>query len=155
MFDGNGQHQCATATVLCHLTGRVGVALHERHQSCRGKCRVLHRRALRTNVREVVSHATTAFHQLHLLLIYLEDSTIGIGLTIYADYEAVGQGGNLVVVADTRHRTALWHDVAEMIQKVEKLLSTQGIGVLLLYASHLIGNAPMHVFGRLLVDVPE
>ena len=35
VFDSHRQHQGATSSVLCHLSGGVGVALHKRHESCR------------------------------------------------------------------------------------------------------------------------
>ena len=60
-----------------------------------------------------------------------------------------------MVVADTRHRTARRHDVAEVVQQVENLLCGHRVLVLLLYSGYLVGNAPVHLFGRLLIDVAK
>ena len=34
MFNANGEHQCPSATILCDLTGRIAVTLHEWDKSC-------------------------------------------------------------------------------------------------------------------------
>ena len=40
---------------------------------------------------KVVPHTAATFHQLHLFLIYTQDGTIRVGITIQTDHEAVGQ----------------------------------------------------------------
>ena len=104
-------------------------------------------------MREVVSHTTAALHQLHLFLIDADDGSVGVGIAVESHHEAVGEGCNLKVIPDTRHRRTGRNDVAEMIQEVEHLLRREGVGVLLFDARHLIGDAPMHVAGTLLIDV--
>ena len=37
MLDADGEHQGTTSSVLCHLSGRVAVSLHKRHESCGSK----------------------------------------------------------------------------------------------------------------------
>ncbi len=153
VLDAHGEHQGATATVLRHLARAVAVALHEGHQACRGEGGVFHRRALGADVRQVMAHATTAFHELHLLLVDLYDATVGVGLTVDANHKAVAQRTHLEVVADACHGAALRHDVAEMTHQVEQFLLAQGVGILLLDAGNLASNAVMHIVGRTLIDV--
>ena len=43
----------------------------------------------------------------------------------------------------------------EMIEQAEQLLRAQSVRILGLDACHFIRNAPMHVFGRFLIDMPE
>ena len=71
---------------------------------------------------QVVPHTTAPFHQLHLLLVDAKDSTIGVGIAVQPDNEAVGKRCYLVVVADASHRTACGYDVTEMIQQFKNLL---------------------------------
>ena len=147
MLDADGEHQCTAPSVLCHLTGAVGVAFHERDKSCRGQGGVVDRRTFRTDLAHVMSYAAAPFHQLHLLLVDAHDGTVGIGIAVQSDDETVGQRGYLVMVADTCHRTACRDDIAEMVQKVEYLLCGQRILVFMLDAGNLVGDAPMHLLG--------
>ena len=155
VLDAHRQHQCAAPAVLCHFACGVAVALHEGHQTCGGEGGVVDGRALGTDVGEVVAHASPAFHQLHLLLIDAHDGTVRVGVAFQADDKAVAQRGNLVVVADAGHGAACRHDVAEVVEQGMHLVGTHGVGVLLLDACHLVGDTPVHVFGRLFVDVAE
>ena len=155
VLNGHAQHQRTAASVLRHLAGGIGITLHERHQSRRGQGRVLHGRTFRADVRQVMPHASAALHQLHLLLVHLEDGTVGIRLPVNAYHEAIGKGSHLIIVADASHRAALRHNVAEMIQQAEQFLGRQRIRILGLNARHLVGNAPVHILRGLLVDVPE
>ena len=68
-------------------------------------------------------HASATLHQLHLLLVHLEDGAVRIRLPVNTYYEAIGKGSHLIVVADASHRTALRHNVAEVIQQTEQFLS--------------------------------
>ena len=76
MLDGYGQHKCTATAVLSYFARTVGVAFHERNQAggCEGG--VLHGRTFRTNMGEVVPYASAAFHQLYLLFIDANDSSI-------------------------------------------------------------------------------
>ena len=91
MANADGEHEGTAATVLRHFACAVAVTLHERHDACGGECRVLNRRSLGTHTAEVVTHAATALHELYLLLIEFEDSTVRIGVAIDAHHEAVGE----------------------------------------------------------------
>ena len=117
MLDTHGEHQRTASAVLRHLTGTVAVTLHERNESGGCQCGVVHRGSLRTDMRQVMPHTATAFHQLHLLLIDSEDSSITVGITVESDHEAVAQRRHLEVVADTGHRTTCRYDISEMIQE--------------------------------------
>ena len=147
MLDADGQHQCAAPSVLRHLTGAVGVAFHERDKSCRGQGGVVDRRTFRADLAHVMSYSAAPFHQLHLLLVDVQDCTVGIGIAVQADDKAVGQRGHLVVVSDACHRTARRNDVAEVVQEVEHFLCCQRILVFALDAGYLVGDAPVHLFG--------
>ena len=155
MLDGDGQHQCPPPSVLCHLAGGVGIAFHERHQPGRGQGRVLDRRAFGADVRQVMSHSATAFHQLHLFLVNADNGTIRVGGTVKPYHEAVGERGHLMVVADTGHRTSLRNDVGEVIQQVKDFLCAETVGIFCLDSCDFIGDAPMHIYRRFLIDVPE
>ena len=147
VFDTHREHQSASASILCHLTGRIAVAFHERHQSGAGERRVVHRCSLGAYVREVVSHASPALHELHLLLVYAHDGAIGVGIAVEAYHEAVGERSHLVVVADASHGAAGRHYVAEVVEQFEHLLVAHRIGVFVFYSCYLTGDAPVHVFG--------
>ena len=155
MLNTYGKHQGTTTTVLRYLTCTVGVTLHERDKSCWSQGRIVHGWTLWTNVGQVMSHTTTTLHQLHLLLVNAHNSTIGIGITIQSNNKTIGQGGYLIVVANTSHRTSSRNNISEMVQEVEHLLSCQWVFILFFNASNLIGNAPMHLFGRFLIDISE
>ena len=155
VLDGNGEHQGAAPTILRHLACAVRVAFHEGHEAGGGEGRVLDGGTFGADVREIVSHATTAFHQLNLLLIDSNDGAIAVGVAVHADDKAVGERCNLVVVSDTRHGASLWNDKTEVVDEVEDFLGTHGVGITTFDARYFVGNAPMHVGGGLLVDVAE
>ena len=98
-------------------------------------------------------HPTAALHELNLLLVNLDDATVGVRLTVQADDKAVAERAHLKVVADAGHGAALWHNVTEMAHELENSVLAHGIGILLLDASNLAGNAVVHVVGSELVDV--
>ena len=102
-----------------------------------------------------MSHAATSLHQLYLFFVNLEDGTIRVSFPVHANHEAVGQGGYLIIVADAGHRTSLRNDVLEVVQQTEQFFGAEPVGVLGFYAGNLVGDAPMHVFGRLFIDIPE
>ena len=155
MLYGDGQHQGSAASVLGHLTGGVGIALHEGHHAGGGEGAVEHRAAGGADMGEVVAYSAAAFHQLHLLLVYLHDAAVGVGLMLVADDEAVGQGGYLVVVADARHRASLGDDVLEIPEQLVNLGCRHRVGVLLLDPGKLVRQAPVHLVRRGLVQVAE
>ena len=76
VFNTDTHHQCATSAVLCHFFCGVGVAFHEGNHACRCQSAVFHRASGRTNMRQVVTNATTSFHELHLLLVNLHDAAV-------------------------------------------------------------------------------
>ena len=100
-----------------------------------------------------MTYAASTFHQLHLLLVGLHDTTVGVGVAIVADDETIRQRRNLEIVADARHGAALRHDVAEALQHLKNLLFGHWVGVFPLDASYLAGDAVVHVVRRQLVDV--
>ena len=145
MLYGDGQHQGSAASVLGHLTGGVGVALHEGHHAGGGEGAVEHRTAGGADVGEVMAHSSAALHQLHLLLVYLHDAAVGVGLMLVADDEAVGQGSYLVVVADARHRASLRDDVLEIPEQLVNLCCRHRVRVLLFNPGKLVRQAPVHL----------
>ena len=155
MFNAHREHQRTATTVLCHLARTITIALHEGHQTRRRQRRVVHGLSLRTDMTQVVTYAATTLHQLHLLLVNAHHRTIRVGITVQSDDEAVRQRGYLVVVADTCHRTTGRHDIAEVVQQVENLLGRHRVLVFLFYAGYLVGQSPVHLFGRLLVDLSK
>jgi len=50
MFNGNREHQSTTATILRYFACRIGITLHERHNSCGSKRRIFHRRTFGSNM---------------------------------------------------------------------------------------------------------
>ena len=76
VLDADGQHQCAAPSVLCHLAGRVAVAFHERNEAGRSQGRIFHRRAFRTDVRQVMAYTAAPFHQLHLFFVDADDAAV-------------------------------------------------------------------------------
>ena len=155
MLDAHGKHQSPPSPILCHLAGGIAVALHERDESRAGERGVVDGRAFRPEVREVVPHPTPAFHELHLLLIDEHHAAIGVGIAIESHDETVGQRRHLEVVSDARHRAARWYQIPEMVEQLESLLGRNRIGIFVLYACYLVGDTPMHVLGRLFVDIPK
>ena len=95
----------------------IAVFFHERHQARTRQCGVVHRSAFGADMREVMPHSTPAFHELHLLLVDAHDGTIGVGIPIQADDEAVGQRRHLVVISDARHGTPCRNDIPEMVEE--------------------------------------
>ena len=69
MLYRNCHHQRSTASVLRHLAGTVGVALHKGHKTGGCKRRVFNRRTFRTYMAEVVTYTTAALHQLYLFFV--------------------------------------------------------------------------------------
>ena len=155
MFDRDGQHQGSPTAVLRHLARRVGVAFHEGDDSRRREGRVQHGAARGAQMREVVSHAAAPFHDLHLLLVHADDAAVGVGRLLVADDEAVRQRRDLQVVADAGHRAALRNYIAEMVEQGEDRLARHGVGILLLDAFDLGGDAAVHIFGRTFVNMAE
>ena len=121
VFYQQREHQRTASSVLRHFARRVRITLHERHDTGRGKRRVEHGTARGTYVRQIVSHAAAALHQLHLLLVHAEDAAIRVGGVLMPYDEAVGQRRDLEIVSDTGHRTALRNDVTEMVEQLEYL----------------------------------
>ena len=147
VLDRQREHQRTAAAVLRHLARRVGIALHERHDTRRRERRVEHRTARGTDVREVVPHAPAALHQLHLLLVHAEDAAVGVGRMLVPDHETVRERGHLEIVADTRHRATLGDHIPEMIQQAEDLLARHRIGILALDALDLGCDTLVHLSG--------
>ena len=58
-----------------------------------------------------------------------------------------------MVIADTRHWAARGNDISEVVEKGEYLLGREGVGVVGLYPGYLVGDAPVHVSGSLLIDM--
>ena len=106
-------------------------------------------------MREVVTHATTALHKLHLLLVHAEDTTVRVCGVLVSDNEAVRERCHLEVVADTCHGATLRDDIAEVVEQVEDLLLRQWVGVVTLDARELACDTVVHIAGRSLVDVAE
>ena len=155
MLDAYGEHKGSAASVLRHLASGVAVALHERHKAGGGQSRIIYRRALRANLRKIMTHAAATLHQLHLLFVQAHDGSVRVGVALNAYHEAVAQRCHLVVVADTGHRAAGGYDISEMVEQTEHFLLIHGVGVFALYASNLLSDAVMHVCGRHLKDVAE
>ena len=153
VFDGDRQHQGAAAAILGHFAGGVGETLHERHHTGGSKRAVLHVTAGGANVRKVVAHTATAFHQLHLLLVHFHDTTVGIGVIIITNHKTVGQGHNLVAVAYAGHGTALRNDIFEFVEERENQLFAHRMHVAFLNACELGSHTMVHVFGRSLHDI--
>ena len=153
MLDGDGEHQRSSAAVLGHLAGRIGVALHKRHHAGRSQRAVQHRSAGGTQMRQVVAHSAATLHQLHLLLVDHQDAAVRVGRIVVADDEAVRQRNHLVGVADAAHRAALRDDELEVLQQLVYLLLAKAVGIVVLDARELAGDAAVHHIGVQLVDV--
>ena len=54
-----------------------------------------------------MSNSATALHQLYLLLIDLEDSSIAVRGSVETDHEAIRERGYLQIIADAGHGAAL------------------------------------------------
>ena len=155
VLDGEREHQGAAPAVLRHFAGGVGVAFHEGNDTGRGERAVEYGASGRPDMREVVSDSAPALHELYLFLVDAYDAAVGVGGIPVTDNEAVGERRYLEVVSDARHGTSLRDDVAELLQQVVYLLRLHRIGVGVLDAGKLVGDAPVHLFGRFLEDVAE
>ena len=155
MLDADGEHQCPAATVLGNLARGVAVSLHERHNTRTGKRGIVDRCSFGTDVGEVMAHTTPSFHQLHLLLINAHNGSIGVRVTFESDDEAIGERSHLMVVTDARHGTSGRNNIFEVVKHVKHLLCGYGVGVLVFYSCDFIGDSPMHVRRRLLIDLAE
>ena len=155
VLDAHAEHQCAAPSVLRHLARGVAESFHKRHEA-RGRERgVFHGRPFRADTRKVVTHAAAPFHELHLLLVFLHNRAVGVGVAVYADHEAVGERGDLEIVADARHGAACGNDVAEVVDEVEDFFLGHGVRILALDACQFRGDAMVHICGRLLENIAE
>ena len=101
-----------------------------------------------------MTHATSPFHQLHLLLVGLHDTTVGVGLSFVADDETVRQRGYLEVVADTSHGTSLGNNIPKVLQDLKNLVFCKRIRILPFNARHLPGDTTVHIVGCQFIKVP-
>ena len=76
MFDRKGQHQSSPTAILSHLSCRIRITFHKGNNTGRGEGTVQYGAAGRTDMRQIVSHTTTTFHQLHLLLVDPDDTSV-------------------------------------------------------------------------------
>ncbi len=155
MLDTHRKHQRTTASVLCHLACRVAVTLHKRNKTGRRQCRVVDRGTFRTYVAQVVSHTTATLHQLHLLLVYPHYGAIGIGIAVQTYHKAVAQRCDLIVIANTCHRTARRHYISEMVKQFEYIFFRHRVGIFPLNTGNLPRYTPMHILRRFLVNIAE
>ena len=95
-----------------------------------------------------MANAAATFHELHLLLVNLDDATVRIGVTVNADYKAVAQRANLIVVTDSRHGASLGYNIFKMTDEVKNLLLAHRVWILLFNSGKLGRNAVMHIVGR-------
>ena len=78
-------------------------------------------------MRKVMAYAASAFHKLYLFFVNADNGTVRVCLSVKSDYEAVGQGSNLIFVSDTCHRASLRNDVFEVVEEIKQFLISQGI----------------------------
>ncbi len=149
----HGEHERSAAAILGHLAGRVGVALHEGYDAGGGKGGVFDRHTFGPDMRQVVTHAAAALHQLYLLLVDAEHAAVGVGAAVETYHKAVAQRAYLEIVADACHGAALGHDVAEIAHELKYLVVGHRLGILLLNAYNLRGQAMVHIVGRELVYI--
>ncbi len=147
VLDRDREHQGSASAALRHLAGGVGIALHKGHYAGRGQGAVLDGAAAGAYVAQVVAHAAAALHQLHLLLVYLHNATIGVAVAAVADHEAVRQRNHLKIIAYARHRAALRNDVAEIFQQSVDVLLAYRVGIFALDARKLRRQAMVHHIG--------
>lgn len=102
---------------------------------------------------EVVSDTAAAFHELHLLLVDLDDAAVAVGIAVEAYHEAVAQRCHLIVVADACHGAALGHYVAEMVEKFGHALVLHRLGIFVLDAHDLVGQTTVHVGRSAFIDI--
>ena len=62
-----------------------------------------------------MTHAAATLHELHLLLIYLHDGAVRVGIAVETYDEAVAQRRYLMVVSYARHWATGRYDVAEVV----------------------------------------
>ena len=98
-------------------------------------------------------HSATALHQLHLLLIDLEDRPVAIRGSVETDYKAIGKGGYLQIVANAGHGAALRDQVLEVVQQLYHLTLGKSVGILCFDPRYLAGNPVVHVNRRLLIEI--
>ena len=153
MLNGDREHKRTASAILSHLSGRVGVTLHKWNKAGRGKSAVKHRCAGRTDMGEVVSHAAATLHKLHLLLIHLHNSAIGICRTVVSYNKAVGERGNLIIIAYSGHWASLRNNIFKPIQESKYLLLAHRVRIFLLNLRKLVGKTPMHINRGLLIQV--
>ncbi len=154
MLYRHAQHQRPATSVLSHLPCRVGITLHKRNQARRGQSRILYRSALRPDMRQVMTHTSAAFHQLYLFLIYLDNSAVRIGRTVHPDNKAIRQRSNLIIIADSAHRAALRHDIAEMVQQLPQLCYRKRVGILVFNPGNFARQSLVHIVRSLFIDIP-
>ena len=77
------------------------------------------------------------------------------GLTIETHNEAVAQRAYLEIIANTCHRAALRHDIAEVAHQFKQAILTQGVWILVLDAGNLARNATVHIVGRQFKKMPK
>ena len=153
MFDRGREHQRTASATLGYFAGRIAVALHEGHKAGRSQRRVVDGRSFRTQRRQVVAYAATAFHELNLLFVDFEYGAVGIGFVIEADDEAVAQRYGLIGVADACHGAALRHDIAESVEKLEQFVVAERIGIFVLDSCEFCGDAVVHICRCFFEDV--
>ena len=100
-----------------------------------------------------MTHATTALHQLHLLLVNLHDSAIGVAGAVVANNKTIGKRDHLEVIADARHGTALRNDVFKILQELIDRLLRHWVGVVLLDAGKLGSETVVHHVGVQFIDL--
>ena len=153
MLDAYREHKGTTSSVLCHLSCRVAVSLHKRHESCRCKCGIVYRRSFWSNMRKVMPYSTATLHELHLFRVDTHDCAIRVSIAVESDNEAIAERGNLEIVANTCHRTTGRHNIPEVVEQFENLLGSHRVRILFFNTRNLIGNTPVHVNRRFLIDI--
>ena len=116
----HGKHQGTPAAVLCHLARSVGKTLHEGHRTGGRPGGIGYDGIFGTQPGNIHPHSATAFEQLGQLLVGVEDTPIGIDHRRH--HHAVGQGGNDLLVAQSRHHAPLRDDVTKTVEQLEDLL---------------------------------
>ena len=154
MPDGYAQHQRTTPSVTHHLPGRIGISLHERDNPRRNAYGFPLLRTLGAYLGQVMPHATTSSHQLHLFLIHLHDGSVRLHGTVRSYHETIGKGSRPILVTKTGHRTSLKHNIFEMAEQIEQGIRPHRVRILSLNPSHLLRHPTMHIIRGFLIDVP-
>ena len=102
-----------------------------------------------------MSYTSTAFHELYLFLINLDDTTIRVGLSIKSNYKAVAQRANLKIISNSGHWTSLGDYITEILEQTEDFLFTHGVRILFLDARNLACYAVVHIVGSELIEMSE